>query len=92
MYQSGYCITKISYDPKDADKGLTGDRAQGIGLEYAAKYFPVRNAHTPDEYRKILYSNLLNYIVLSDMTGYNSIRSGGGSYGCIEKRRDLYYG
>lgn len=31
----------ISYDPKDmADNGLSGERAQELGLEYAAKYFP----------------------------------------------------
>jgi len=34
----------ISYDPKDADKGLTGERAQELGLEYAAKYFPGHQA------------------------------------------------
>lgn len=35
----------ISYDPKDAaDSGLTGERAQELGLEYAAKYFPGHQA------------------------------------------------
>ncbi len=34
----------ISYDPKDADKGLTGKRAQELGLEYAKKYFPGHQA------------------------------------------------
>ena len=34
----------ISYDPKDADKGFTGERAQELGLEYAAKYFPGHQA------------------------------------------------
>ena len=34
----------ISYDPKDADKGLTKERAQELGLEYAAKYFPGHQA------------------------------------------------
>ena len=29
-------------------------------------------------------------IVLSEMTRYNSIRSGGECYGCIEERRGLY--
>lgn len=34
----------ISYDPKDADKGLTGKHAQELGLEYAKKYFPGHQA------------------------------------------------
>lgn len=35
----------ISYDPKDAaDSGLTVERAQELGLEYAAKYFPGHQA------------------------------------------------
>lgn len=35
----------ISYDPKDAaDSMLTGERAQELGLEYAAKYFPGHQA------------------------------------------------
>lgn len=35
----------ISYDPKDAaDSGLTGERAQELGLEYTAKYFPGHQA------------------------------------------------
>ena len=35
----------ISYDPKDAaDSGLTGERAQELGLEYAAKFFPGHQA------------------------------------------------
>ena len=29
----------ISFDPKDVENGLTGDRAQAIGLEFAQKYF-----------------------------------------------------
>lgn len=35
----------ISFDPKDRDKnGLTGERAQQIGLEYATKNFPGHQA------------------------------------------------
>lgn len=29
----------ISFDPKDADAGLTGEKAQQIGLEFARRYF-----------------------------------------------------
>lgn len=34
----------ISYDPKDANKELTGERAQELGLEYTKKYFPKHQA------------------------------------------------
>lgn len=35
----------ISFDPKDVEKnGLTGERAQQIGIEYAAKNFPGHQA------------------------------------------------
>lgn len=35
----------ISFDPKDvADHGLTGEKAQAMGLEYARKYFPGHQA------------------------------------------------
>ncbi len=34
----------ISYDPKDAAKGLTGEHAQELGLTYAEKYFPGHQA------------------------------------------------
>ncbi|MDO4344979.1 MAG: rlx protein [Eubacteriales bacterium] len=35
----------LSFDPKDADKnGLTGERAQKLGLEYARKNFPGHQA------------------------------------------------
>lgn len=35
----------ISFDPKDSlENGLTGERAQRLGMEYAAKYFPGHQA------------------------------------------------
>lgn len=34
----------ISFDPKDTEDGLTGERAQQLGLEYARKNFPGHQA------------------------------------------------
>ena len=34
----------ISFDPKDKEAGLTGERAQQLGLEYARKNFPGHQA------------------------------------------------
>ena len=63
----------ISYDPKDADKGLTGERAQELGLEYAAKYFPGHQAlvctHT-DGHNKS--GNIHTHIIINSVRKFDS--------------------
>lgn len=63
----------ISYDPKDAaDSGLTGERAQELGLEYTAKYFPGHQAlvctHTDGHNGS---GNIHTHIVINSVRKYD---------------------
>lgn len=62
----------ISYDPKDASKGLTGKKAQELGLEYAAKYFPGHQAlvctHTDGHNGS---GNIHTHIVINSIRKYD---------------------
>lgn len=63
----------ISYDPKDAaDSGLTGERAQELGLEYAKKYFPGHQAlvctHTDGHNGS---GNIHTHIVINSVRKYD---------------------
>ena len=47
MYISTFVMT-ISFDPKDRDEcGLTGERAQQLGLTFAKKNFPGQSTFIP---------------------------------------------
>lgn len=63
----------ISFDPKDKDeRGLTGEKAQALGVEYAQKYFPGHQAlivtHT-DGYNNS--GNIHVHIVINSLRKYN---------------------
>ncbi|MBR0456932.1 MAG: relaxase/mobilization nuclease domain-containing protein [Firmicutes bacterium] len=62
----------ISFDPKDAENGLTGEKAQEIGLEFAQKYFAGHQAlvctHTDGHNRS---GNNHVHIVINSLRKYD---------------------
>ena len=63
----------LSFDPKDAaDNGLTGERAQQLGIEYASKNFPGHQAlvctHTDGNNES---GNIHVHIVINSLRKYD---------------------
>ena len=62
----------ISFDPKDAENGLTGEKAQKIGLEFAQKYFDGHQAlvctHTDGHNRS---GNIHVHIVINSLRKFD---------------------